>query len=49
MRLVMFQFETKVQKCITTGITIFKISIWRGILWDIWNEIMFYLSARTSL
>ena len=42
------QFETKLQKCIRMGITIFKIFIWGGISSDILSEITFYGSARAS-
>ena len=39
--LATLQFETKLQKCIRMGITIFKIFIWGGILSDIQSEITF--------
>ena len=42
------QFETKLQKYIRMGITIFKIYIWGGISSDIRSEIMFYGSAPVS-
>ena len=48
MQLAMLQFETKLQKCIRMGITIFKIFIWGGILSDIHSEITFYGSACAS-
>ena len=35
MRLATLPIETKLQKCIRIGITIFKISIWGGISSDI--------------
>ena len=38
-RLATLQFETKLQKCIRMGITIFIIFIWGGISSDIWSEI----------
>ena len=44
MRLAMFQFETKLQKCIRMGITIYKIFIWGGISSDIHSEITFTAS-----
>ena len=45
-RLAALQFETKLQKCIRMGMTIFKTFIWGGILSDIGSEIMFYGSPR---
>ena len=45
MQLATLKFETKLQKSIIMGITIFKIFIWRGILSDIHQGIMFYGSA----
>ena len=42
MRPATLQFETRLQKCIRIGITIFKIFIWGGISSDIRLEIMFY-------
>ena len=48
MRLATQQFETKLQKCIKMGISIFKIFIWGGISSDIRSEITFYGSAYTS-
>ena len=44
----MLKFETKMQKCIRMGITIFKIFIWGGMSLDIRSEITFYGSARAS-
>ena len=44
----MLLFETKLQKCIRVGITIFKIFIWGGISSDIQLEITFYGSSRKS-
>ena len=41
MGLATLQFETKLQKCIRMGITIFKIFIWGGIPFDIQWEITF--------
>ena len=32
------QFETKLQKCIRMGITIFKVFIWGGISSDAWES-----------
>ena len=48
MRLATLHFDTKLQKCIRMGITIFKIFIWGGISSDIRSEITFYGSARAS-
>ena len=42
MRLGALTLETKLQKSIRMGITIFKIFIWVGVLSDIRSEIMFY-------
>ena len=41
MRLVTLIFEMRLKKCIRMGITIFKILIWGGILFDIRSEITF--------
>ena len=49
MRLAMLQFETKLQKCIRMGITIFKIFIWGGISLDIRWKTTFYCSARVAV
>ena len=38
------EFETKLQKCIRMGITIFKMFMWGGISWDIGSEITFYFN-----
>ena len=46
MWLPMLQFETKLQKCIRMGITIFEILIWGGISSDIRSEITIYVTAR---
>ena len=47
-RLATLQFETKLQKCIRMGISIFKFLIWGGISSDIRLEITFNGSARAS-
>ena len=44
----MLQFETKLQKCIRMGITIFKIFTCGAIVWDIRSEIRFYGSICVS-
>ena len=49
MRLATLQFETKLQKYIRMGITIFKIWIWGGISSDIGSEITFYDDAGAEL
>ena len=33
--MAIIHFETELQKCIRMGITIFKILIWGGILWEV--------------
>ena len=48
MGLSTLRFESKLQKYIRMGITIFKIFIWRGISSDIRSEITFYGSAHAS-
>ena len=48
MRLATLQFDTKLQKCIRMGITLFKIIMWGGISSDIGLEITFYGSPRAS-
>ena len=48
MQLATLKFESRLQKCIRIGITIFKIFIWGGILSDICSEITFYGSACAS-
>ena len=48
MRLAAIQLETKLQKCIRIGITIFKIFIWGGISSYIRLEITFYGYTRVS-
>ena len=48
MLLATVKFETKLQKCIRIGITIFKIFIWGGISLDIRSEITFYGYAHAS-
>ena len=48
MRLAMLQFETKLQKCIRMGITIFNIFTWGGISSDIHSEITFYGYVHAS-
>ena len=45
MQLATLQFETRLQKCIRMGITIFKIFVCGGILLDIRSEITFFGSA----
>ena len=49
MRLATLQFETKLQKYMRMGITIFKISIWGGVSSDIRSEITFYGAAGAEL
>ena len=44
----MLQFETRLQKCIRMGITIFKIFTWGGISSDIRSDITFYGSGRVA-
>ena len=48
MRLVTLKIEMKLPKCVRMGITILKIFIWGGMLFDIRTEIMFYSSACAS-
>ena len=48
MRLAPLQFETKLQKCIRMGITIFKIFLSGGISSDMLSEITFYSIALAS-
>ena len=48
--LATLQFETKLQKCIRMGITIFKIFIWAGIWSDIWiRNCIIHLSSRGAV
>ena len=49
MRLATLQFETRLQKCIRMGITIFKTFIWGGISSDLHSEIKFYGSTQALL
>ena len=42
---VPLKFETRLQRCINIGITIFKYFDWGGISLDICSEITFYVSA----